>query len=466
MADRPNLLLLMTDQHRFDCLSCVGSDHPVHTPFLDDLAAGGTRFTNAYSACPVCVPARRTLMTGTRPSTHGLLMNGWCDLPFPTLPQVLHDVGYQTHLVGKLHFKPGRARFGFESTDWADGPWHHGSTDDFDNDYFRFLADHGISRREAIAHGMTPNGHPARPWHLDERFHFSNWAADRSLEFLERRDPTCPFFLKMSLIHPHQPLTPPAGYLEKYLRPEVEIPPPVVGDWARADTTHRSVDEWRIDLPAQQMRYMRAAYYATIEHLDHQFGRVLRSIPKNTVVIFCSDHGEMLGDHRWMRKRTPYDGSAHVPLIVNTPGGPGGQTCEKPVELMDVMPTFLDAAGVAAPETVEGRTLLPLCHGEPVEWRDHLHGECAQIPKTGSGMQYLTDGRRKYVYWPGTGAELFFDLDIDPDERHDLATSRPDEVKPWRQKLVDQLADRPEGFVKDGKLQVLGGPTTATPRGG
>ena len=453
MSDRPNILLLMTDQHRADCLSAERSRHPVRTPFLDEVAATGTRFTRAYSACPVCVPARRTLMTGTRPRTHRLVMNGWCDLPFPTLPGVLRDAGYQTHLVGKLHFAPSRARYGFDSMRWADAPWYHDDPVGRDNDYFRFLAAHGISPAEAQAHAMTANGHPARPFHLDERFHFSNWCAAEALEFLDRRDPTCPFFLNVSLIHPHQPLTPPRDYLDKYLRPEVDVPPPVVGDWVDAAPDGR-VESWRIDLPPAEARYQRAAYYATIEHLDGQLGRVLRAVPRDTIVLFCSDHGEMLGDHRWMRKRTPYEGSARVPMLLRLPGQ-SPAVDDRPAELMDVMPTLLDAAGVDVPETVGGQSLLGDAR------RGFVHGECSEVPTMNSGMQYVTDGRRKFCWWPGRGEGQFFDLEADPDERFDVIDDRPDEAAEWRGRLVGELDGRPEGFVKDGELARLPGPTPA-----
>ena len=456
MPERPDLLLVTTDQHRGDCLG-LDPRHPVRTPFLDELALNGTRFAAAYSACPVCVPARRTLLTGTRPRTHGVLMNGWADLPFPTLPAVLRGAGYQTHLVGKLHFQPSRARHGFDSADWADAPWHHDDAAARDNDYFRFLARNGVDSREAQAHGATPNGHPARPWHLDERLHYSNWAASAALDFLERRDPTCPFFLNLSFLHPHQPLTPPRDYLDKYLRPEVEIPPPDVGEWVDADAGRGPipVEPWRIELPAAEMRYVRAAYYATIEHLDAQIGRVLRALPRGTVVLFTSDHGEMLGDHRWLRKRTPWEPSARVPMLLAGPGVPRGRVDDRPVELMDVMPTLLGAAGVAVPESVEGMSLLG--HDR----REYVHGECAAVPTTNSGMQYVTDGRRKFCWWPGRGEGQFFDLEADPRELRDRIDdpSRADQVARWRSRLVAELDGRPEGFVVDGRLAKLAGPT-------
>lgn len=467
--DCPNILLLMTDEQRGDCLGSERkrSGIPVRTPFLDELALNGTRFSAAYSACPVCVPARRTTMTGQRPSSHGLLCNGWAPLLAPTLPQVLHDHGYQTHLVGKLHFKPQRARFGFDAMDWADSPVIAGDS----NDYTRFLRENGVGPdafRAGQHHGCTSNGVPTAPWHLDDRLHFTSWCSTKAVDFLERRDPSCPFFLKVSFVHPHQPLTPPRYLLEKYLRPECPIPEPFVGDWARVfaddEWPNLPVDAWRINLPLEEMRYMRAAYYATVEHIDLQIGRILRNIPKNTVVIFTSDHGEMLGDHQWQRKRNPWEPSARVPMIVQLPEGydqANGQTCDAPVELMDIMPTLLAAAGADIPETVDGSSMLPLCAGDQSRWRDYVHGECNTMVEFGSGMQYVTDGKQKLTWFPGRGEGQFFDLENDPKEMTNCIDDPvyADAVRLWTGRLIEELEGRPEGFVASGKLQKLNGST-------
>lgn len=208
--ERPNIVLFMTDQQRGDCLGIEG--HPVlQTPYLDHVAASGVRFRHAYAACPVCVPARRSLMTGRKPASHGVLMNYDTWLDGPTLPGELSRAGYQTHLVGKLHLWPKRKLYGFDSADWSDGPHCEPGI----GDYGRFLQRQGMHMPgPGVAHGADQNGWVARPWHLAERLHFTNWCAGRALEFLERRDPTVPFFLKVSFHQPHQPCTPtrsPAG---------------------------------------------------------------------------------------------------------------------------------------------------------------------------------------------------------------------------------------------------------------
>ncbi len=273
-----------------------------------------------------------------------------------------------------------------------------------------------------------------------------------------------PFFLNVSFHQPHQPLTPPQFYYDKYMA--MDLPEPVVGDWARVyDGPQRGlpIATWRACFEPIVQKQYQAAYYGCIEHIDHQIGRIMEVLPRDTVIVFTSDHGEMLGDHQWIRKRNAYEPSARVPLLLRMPGRAEGaqhRVMDEPVELMDIMPTLLEAAGAPAPEGVDGRSLLPLLRGEG-GWRDYVHGECSAVPTLNSGQQYVTDGRRKYVWLPGCGQEQFFDLEADPRELHDLAAdpTRADEIALWRGRLVAELEGRPEGFVVDGKLAKLGGQT-------
>lgn len=470
--ERPNILLLMTDQQRGDALGYAG--HPVlETPNLDNLAAEGYYFNRAFSASPVCIPARRTLMTGTKASTHGVFMNYGTRLDLPTLPGELARAGYQTHLVGKLHLHPVRKLYGFDSADWSDrpGPLSPGQALD---DYQQFLVERGVpGTNPGMAHGVNLNGWNFRAFHLDEQFHFTNWCAEYALRFLERRDPTAPFFLKVSFHAPHQPCVPPQYYWDKYMARD--IPEPKVGEWARVfDKPVRGLrpDAWRVFLVPQVQKQYMAGYYGAINQIDEQIGRILGRIPPNTLVLFTSDHGEMLGQHQWIRKRTAFEGSAHIPMIIRMPRTPGagdrppdaprvGRDIGEVVELMDVMPTILSAAGVDVPDGVDGRSLLPLIEGTGTDWRSYIHGECSRIPTAGSGMQFITDGHAKYIYYPATGAEQFFDLDSDPDEMVDFAgdPSRVDQVAAMRVRLAEELRERPEGFVKDGNLVATGGIT-------
>ena len=454
----PNILLVTTDQHRGDCLGLEG--HPVlQTPYLDALGREGLHFRRAYSEHPQCIPARRSLMTGQTAPNHGVPFNYHAPLEGPYLPEELTRAGYHTHLVGKLHLHPKRKLYGFMSADWSDGPYAGPS-----GDYVRWLETEGIPAREMEAHGAHNNGWVARPWHLDERFHFTNWATDRALDFLERRDPTKPFFLNLSYFHPHEPCTPPQVYWDRYIN--ADLPEPVTAEWSGGEKAYAPglpVASWQTTLSPALQRQFQAGYYGCINHIDDQLARVLARLPSDTVVIFTSDHGEMLGDHHFIRKTRALEGSARVPFLMRLPHGlgiPGGQQRDEPIGWTDIMPTLLDLAGAPIPESCEGRSLLDLLRGEGKPWRERLHGEMAQCGGEPTGMHYLTDGKRKYIWEYGLARELLFDLESDPQERRNLAEDPAwrEQLLDWRTDLIDRLRDRPEGFVKEGKLVCFDGP--------
>jgi arylsulfatase A-like enzyme len=294
----------------------------------------------------------------------------------------------------------------------------------------------------------------------------------RALDFLETRDTERPFFLNVSFARPHSPYVPPQPYWDQYIH--CETPPPHVGDWAvMHDRPEDAVDPnaWRGVMTAAQIHRARAGYYGEISFIDTQIGRLLnwmsrfqREALANTWFLFTSDHGDMQGDHNLWRKTYAYEGSARIPFLVVPPGGLAGRRDDEPVEirsvadevveLRDVMPTLLEAAGLAAPGTVDGRSLLPLLRGPAEEWRPYIHGEHCTCYSREQEMQYVTDGRRKFVWLPRIGVEQFFDLEQDPGECHDLSgePERQDEIAQWRGYLVRELAARDCGWVQNGAL--------------
>jgi arylsulfatase len=460
-VERPSILLILADQHRGDSLGLEG--HPtLLTPTIDSIGRNGVRFSHCYSTCPVCIPARRSILSGQFPSTHGLVgyqeRVEW-DAP-ATLPGELARAGYQTALVGRdMHQYPMRKRFGFEQmrTQLDYAAWMRTRLPDVAS---------GASHHSSLYYssGVMHNDWTARPWPYDEELHFTNWTVNEALKFLEARDPSCPFFLTVSFVVPHPPLVPPSFYLERYLR--LDLPAPVIGSWAAEpgpEDLAADPSPSRVRLEGEALLACRAAYYGLINHLDDQLRRLLNPVDGiqtmtggNTVVMYSSDHGEMLGDHYLWRKSMPYEGASRVPLLLSAPerfGLARGSVVDRPVCLEDIMPTLLDAAGAAVPGSVEGRSVLPLCRGEAAGWREHLHLEHA--PR----FHALTDGKTKYVWFAATGAEQLFDLDNDPKEMRDLA---PDAAASgllgdWRAKLVRELAGRPEGF-SDGARLVPGRP--------
>jgi len=461
MSERPNILLIMTDQQRGDCLSI--EDHPVLlTPNMDGIAGSGVRFTRCYTTCPTCIAARRSLLSGQYPDTHGMVgyRDGveW-DAP-PTLPGVLREAGYHTYLVGRsMHQHPARKRYGFD----------HMVLHGWDSDYGEWLRRNSVETAGGTyGTGVMHNDWTAHPWHLEEALHPTNWTVNEALEFLQKRDPSGPFFLAVSFLAPHPPLTPPAFYMERYLR--MEPVAPFMGDWASPPPNGgRGLDIGgrQVDLQGEALRSARAGYYGLINHIDDQIRRLLSPVngifprtDNNTIVLYTSDHGEMLGDHYMWHKLQGYEPAARIPLLIRAPERYGlqtGRVVSEPVSLEDVMPTLLEMAGVKIPETVEGRSLLPLLRGENPSWRDYLHIQHAPLHHT------LTDGRQKYIWFVADGREQFFNLEEDPHECHDLAGAAEfaEVIGKWRQVLIEKLADRPEGF-SDGRRLIPGRPFSPT----
>ncbi len=469
MAQRPNVLLIIADQHRGDavgidphCPTNEDGEPIVHSPNLNHLPANGGAFTRAYTPIPSCVPARRCLWTGQTPATNGCpnwTTETW-DFPH-TLPGVLSDDGYQTWLVGKSHSQPLRNHFGFQGMDL------HAAGD---GDYARWLAKQRNDDADEISHGVGRNSWDARPNHLPEAEHPTNWTTNRALEFLQTQDPTRPFFLTVSFHRPHQPFDALPAYWDLYA--ERELPEPVVGDWVPdmygdAIPRYPRTNAWCADLPGDVCRRARMGYYGNITHIDHQLNRIFGQLSsdgqlENTLIIYTADHGEMLGDHNLWRKTYAYEGSARVPFLVKAPEGMDtarGSLYDQPVGLEDVMPTVLDATDTERPDTVEGRSVLELMRGGPTAWRQYYHGEHGPIYDDQNACQWIVTSALKYIWNPITGEELLFDLASDPCEECDLSGEPEyhDPLMMGRERLTDELEGRAEGFVENGALQPLEG---------
>ena len=452
--ERPNILLFTTDQHRGDHLGLAG--HPVvETPNLDAWVNHGAYFPNAYSEIPSTTGARRVLHSGKASRHCGLIGYSHAEWFEPnTLAAVLADNGYHCINVGWRNMHPGRKLYGFHTViphDLRPG----------DDDYWDWLVRQAGPHAHEYGHGCDPNGWAARPWHLDERLHPTVWTNDVTLEQLARRDPTRPFFAWCSHLRPHSPYDPPAHFWDMYIRRE--LPPIPVGDWADehdVPVAHPEQIAWRGRLSNGQNQRMRAGYMGLITHLDYELGRLLIRMGRNmdlldnTLLIFAGDHGDMMSDHHLHRKTYAYEGSARIPLVLRYPDAwdlPAG-TFEQVTGLQDVMPTILDAAGIEPPEGVTGRSILEAVRGR--EWREYIHGEHSPCYASENAMQYLTDGKEKFVCFPVTGQEQFFDLVNDRQELHDVAQSaaHADRVELWRGRLIDLLAGRGDGFSDGRKL--------------
>lgn len=445
--ERPNILLITTDQQRFDTIAALGNNE-ILTPHLNWLVDEGISFTRCYSDCPVCMPARATIMTGMPAYRHGLLDNDNSKLPMaenPTLPEILTKNGYQTRAEGKLHFYPMRTYYGIEH---ADLPM----------DYFNEMRKYGkISTR---AHGIGENEMEPYINTIDERDTLTHWIVDKSVDFIENRDPTRPFFLWTSFTKPHPPLDPILSYWELYR--DAPLSPPVTGDWctdpatlpaAYYEPTYKLNNIQRLS-EYQQMQIKRA-YYACITQIDYNLGILFArmrelNLLENTWIIFTSDHGEMLGDHRMGAKSVFLEGSAHIPMIIKPPSQFGkshekysGIRCDSLVTLADIMPTILSVCGIECPANVEGENLLKLLEKDREK---PFYGNCANTYFT------VIDRGWKYLWTPLGGAELMFDLNSDPYELHNLAdkneyAQRKEELKKI---MIAEMMKTSPGLVKDG----------------
>jgi arylsulfatase len=420
-AQRPNVLLVTVDQWPGALLGCAG--HPVlQTPTLDQLARNGVRYTRAYSESPICIPARRTLLTGTDTRTHGDRVFNTVR-PWPheltSLPQAFREAGYQAYAVGKLHVYPPRDRIGFDDVLLAEeGRPHLGTIDDYD----LFLADQGYPGQQ-FAGGMNNNNYLHRSWHLPEECHVTNWTTQTMCRTIKRRDPTRPGFWYLSYTAPHPPLTPLAEYVAYYR--QFTPPPALWASWcadpeALPYTLKMERNFWPL-LPADVLREVRRAFYALCTQIDHQLRVVLGTLREeglldNTIVLFTADHGDMLGDFGLFAKRLFYEGSACVPLMLMGPTGetrtPAGVVDDRLVGLADVMPTLLDLAGLPIPPTVTGQSALGAAR------RDLLYGDCLE---NHGATRMLHDGRHKLIWYPAGNRVQLFDLEADPSETRDVA---------------------------------------------
>jgi len=453
----------MCDQMRGDAMGCDGNP-VIQTPNLDHLASLGTRFCHAYSAVPSCIPARATLWSGQDQWHAGILGMGSGQGPIPndfphTLAGDLTAAGYRTHLVGKGHFHPHRATMGFESMELDES----GRMPDSDHrQWFNREAPDGVTPDD---HGVAWNSWHARPWHTEERLHPTCWTMTRSLEFLKTRPVDQPFFLNISFARPHSPYVPPQPYFDLY--DGAELPHPSVGEWANMhDKPEEALNPnaWRGRMSSESVQRARRCYYGEISFIDSQIGRLVNWMSRyareawaNTWIVFTSDHGDMQGDHNLWRKTYAYEGSARIPFLVIPPAAGGKPQCgvaDKVVELRDVMPTLLDAADLPVPHTVDGQSLLPLMQASAADWRPYIHGEHGTCYSPEQEMQFVTDGKRKFIWLPRIDREQFFDLEQDPGECVDLSSDpqRQDEVTLWRGYLVCELDTRQCGWVRDGQL--------------
>ena len=487
MAERPNFLLLMTDQQRADHLGYAGN-RALQTPHLDDLAASGVHFTRAYVNNPLCMPSRSTLFTGLTPRSHGVRTNGIdLDPSIPTFTEALRQAGYRTYCSGKVHLRVHRVPTGAseDDVDPADFPeagtmWHSGRITSLPSPYYGlettdFTGGHGPNvygdylqwlqaEHPGAEHLLRPEaGQPPRTgaeqcWTmaLPAELHYNTWCADRTIAFLETaaeaRDGQ-PFLAWCSFPDPHHPYCPPRPWDRAYALDD--MPPPIrrAGELDDLAPHFRRIFSKRLPLSGRvaatniaddQLREIAALTYGMVSFVDEQVGRVLAALDRlglreDTVVVFMADHGDMLGDH-WLLNKGPFhfDGILRIPFIWSWPGRfPAGVQSDSLVSLLDFAPTILDLAGVPIPEGAvppipeapdmlppwPGQVLTHLLDGEARSVQDSLVVENDE-DYLGLRLRTLVTDSYQLTVYPGQPYGELFDLKDDPGQLHNL-WSRP-----------------------------------------
>lgn len=479
MPDGPNVLLIMTDQHRLSAVGCYGQT-PCRTPNIDRLAGQGVRFENAFTVCPVCSPARATIMTGLYPHSHGVVSNIHnlgCNIPeLPDVPELLsrrlEAAGYSLGYSGKWHLgsdekthylapnQPCLPRdVGFEGQNF---PGHGGGGFRYP-EYEAYLKENGFEHEilpwDERTRKVWPSGKLAGPTESTVPY----FLVENSIALIDEfsgRDR--PFFLWHNFWGPHGPFFVPEKYLDMYR--DVEIPPWPNYEWdsRAANGPHQAKihplkeqltwEDW-----ATAIRY----YYAFTTLIDEQIGRLLDHMEAggqldNTVVIFTADHGQTLGSHGGMTDKgwAHWDETHRIPLIVRFPGGlRAGEVVSELTSLVDIYPTVLDLAGAPAEAgKIQGASLVPLVEGRAESWRDQVVTEFGGVNSIAITQRTLRWGNLKYGYNCCARDELY-DLDQDPDETRNLvdeAAYRPalEEARRRMADWMERTGDRAEGMFR------------------
>ena len=439
-ADRPDIVLILTDQQRFDTIRALGAAH-MTTPNMDRLVERGVTFTNCHVTAPSCVPCRASLFTGLYPHSTGVLANGQ---PWSRgwVSRLAEEAGYRCVNIGKMHTIPYDAPAGFheryvvENKDrFYEGRW-------FFDEWDKALAAHGLRKqrrelyREREDYGEALG---AFPWELPEHLHSDVFVGRTARWWLETKPVEGPLFLQVGFPGPHPPYDPTPEMAERYMArdiplPEVTeaemagLPPPFVEKRRHdAEVDHDSV-AWSLNPTREQLHRMRAYYCANVEMIDREIGAILDALERlgrleGAILVFASDHGDLLGDHGLSQKWAPYEAVTRVPVVVSAPGRfAGGRRVDALTQLFDLGPTILEWAGLAPDPWMEAVSLNPALEGRAFEGRDRVYCEQAgDVNFTGAAFMQMARSRRwKLVTFMDRDDGQLFDLEADPGEVSNL----------------------------------------------
>ncbi len=451
MSKKPNVILLFSDQQRYDTINAAGHKH-MFTPNLDKLIKDGIYYPNAHSSNPVCMPARHDLITGLSAKYHGYYTNSENtsikDYAIPTLPRVFSENGYRTAAIGKMHFYPVREHHGFGEMRLMEELPKIRQNDQ----YATFLSDEGLGDIQNI-HGIRPHlYHTPQISMQDLSHHGTTWVADETIRWLEENGEE-PFFVMSAFIQPHPPWNIPKELDNLYL--DEELPLPIENSRLPHD---EEISVWFGDNDTDEhIRFMRKAYYTSVSMVDMAIGKIMDYLDKhnkleNTIVIFNSDHGEMLKDKGYYSKELPYESSVKVPLIIRLPNAHlGGTIDEDFTDTFDIFPICLDLCGL----NYNGKYNLL---GESLFSKNKKNRDI-QISATGlNEMRWVMcrNQNYKYIYHYNGGYEELYDIHNDPKELENLILS--DSLANYKNQVWDELKNfaieseeknAPEGYIEN-----------------
>ena len=444
MPSQPNILFIIADDHRFDAIGAMG-DATVQTPVLDALMARGTTFRQTHImgslVGAVCVPSRAAVLTSAN-----LFRSGMQEInrELAVWPQVMREAGYHTFATGKWH--NDKQTF---TNSFAEGAkiFFGGMSSHFEVPVFDYDAS-----------GAYPN----TAKYIGEKFS-TEMFTDEAVQFLQDYDASAasaPFFLYLAFTSPHDPRTPPGEYASMYAPAEMPVPENFMPEHPFDNGEMRIRDEVLAPFPRtpEIVQQHIADYYGMISHMDAEIGRVLKTLEatgqlENTLIIYTADHGLAVGQHGLLGKQNLYSHSIRVPSIFAGPGVPEGKTVDALTYLYDVFPTVCELTAVACPDTVEGRSLVPLMHGSAERVRETVFAAYRDIQRT------VSDGRWKLIRYyvseetgAGTNRIQLFDLANDPGETTELSAlsehaeriqSLAADMQQWQIETDDFLKDTP-----------------------
>jgi arylsulfatase len=454
---RPNVILILTDQQRYDTIRGLGFPY-IDTPNLDRMVNEGVSFTQTHVTAPSCAPSRASLFTGFYPHTTGIYRNE--DIWRHSWVELLADAGYYCANVGKMHTYPFDTPMGFHERHVVENKdRYYPLIPYFIDEWDKALRARGFEKPGRITYRHKEDYAErlgAFEWGLPEDLHPDFFVGDLATWWVENHPKEEPLFLQIGFPGPHPPYDPIARYAKPYVGRDLPLPnvteeelagqPPPIRALIREhqETDHDAVVHL-LHPSREQLHRQRAYYLANVTMIDEKIGQIFRALEENgyledSVVIFASDHGDCLGDHGHSQKWNMYDAVTRVPAIVWSPGRfEGGRGVDDLAQLMDLGPTILEITGVNTPEATEARSLLPALEGEKWEGRRYVFAEHARdlILNETELMTMVRDREWKLVHFVDGPYGQLFDLRNDPGERHNLWDDPNHEEK--KRELLDAI---------------------------